>query len=66
MSKPTVKARIQCVVDIPVDHWDANSKFADLATIVKREGANKLHNLIKQQGGAIIGEPTCIFVVIEE
>lgn len=64
--KTVAKARIQCVVDIPVDNWSATDTFESLSPIVKREGVRKIQKLIDAAGGIIIGEPKAIFVVVEE
>lgn len=64
--KTVARARIQCVVDIPVDNWSATDTFDSLSPIVKREGIRKIQKLIGDAGGVIIGEPKAIFVVVEE
>lgn len=68
MAKGKIRARIQCNVEIPVGTW-AGGTAVDLDGLteqVKREGKNIVSELIRQAGGAVIGEPKVFFVVLDE
>jgi hypothetical protein len=68
MAKGSIRARIQCSIEIPVGTWSGGTAV-DLDALtkqVKREGRNIVANLVKEAGGAVIGEPKVFFVVLDE
>jgi hypothetical protein len=62
----SVKVTVKCEIEIPIGLWNINSTFEELAKIAKKEGLEKLHKLVRDIGGRVIGEPKPVMTVMEE
>lgn len=67
MAKGSIKARIQCTVEILVGTWSGGQTDLDsLSEQVKREGVNIIEKMIGERRGKVVGQQKVIFVVLEE
>lgn len=68
MAKGSIKARVQCTIEIPVGTWSGGgtTDLDQLTEQVRKEGADKIIKLVALEHGRIIGSPRVMFVVLEE
>ncbi len=67
MAKGSIKARVQCTIEIPVGTWSGGTTDLDqLTEQVRKEGADKIIKLVATEHGRMIGSPRVMFVVLEE
>lgn len=68
MANGQIKARIRCVVDVPVGVWGGSGSvdLDALAEQVRREGKEIVTRFSREAGGAVVGEPKVLFLLLEE
>ncbi len=62
-----IKARVQCVVDIPVGTWSGGKEVDTLALTeqIRNEGRSILISMLKEKGGVVIGHPTVSIIFVD-
>lgn len=65
--KYSIKAHIQCVIEIPVDTWNGGMTDMDsLTEQIRKEGLVKLRKLMEKENGKVIGNTKVILVTLDE
>jgi hypothetical protein len=67
MATGSIKAHVQCTIEIPVGLWGGGMTDIDkLTEQVRKEGESIVRQMAQEREGRLVGSPKVIFIVLND